>query len=359
MEKYLIEKISELGQLSEIRTDWERIYQADPNSHVYISWLWFSAWADKEKSNWIVLAVKCKASDSYVAFLPLSIHSRRIIGISLLREIKFGGKPYSVYSGFLCSPDHEPGTFEAISRCVQNALKWDIFGMQWVRDSRLDSFIQYFSKSKYYLNVYEGQNSLIISLPDNYESLLKQNMGRWTRRMIRKRTKHIDINDNYRITVADKQTVNEDIEVMCKLWNDRWLREHELEWYRHFMHHFFNNKMLRLTILWDGTHPVSALACLIDPVKQTYNAYITSYDPGYSKISPGIVLFAESINNAIENKFKYYDFTVGMDSYKLSFGPEQIKTKSIAIKRRSVKNRVKFFARKLKSNFSCFKIRLT
>jgi len=340
MKNYLVEKISDLLKLSEIRKDWEKIYHDDSHSQVYISWLWFWAWANKAKSSWVVIGVKCKTKNSYVAFLPLSYHTHKIGGIGLLREIKFGGKPYSVYSSFLCLSNHESGVFEAIANFIQNELKWEILRLQWVRDSRLKLFIKNFSVSDYSLNYSKGQVSLIATLPDNFELLFNQSMTKKTRKNIRKCEKQIESNDNYRITVTDDKTVDRDIEIMCKLWNNHWSRENELEWYSHFMHHYFKNKLLRLTILWDRRHPVSALSCLLDPVKQTYNPYITSFDPAYFKISPGIYLITESIKHAIEEKYRYYDFTVGLDSYKLSYGPTQYETKNISIKRKSLKIKV-------------------
>ena len=76
---------------------------------------------------------------------------------------------------------------------------------------------------------------------------------------------------------------------------------------------------------------------MVDPGKKIYNAYITSYDPEYAKIAPGIVLFAESIQHAIEQKYRFYDFTLGLDPFKLSFGPEQYEIKDLMIKKKRMK----------------------
>jgi CelD/BcsL family acetyltransferase involved in cellulose biosynthesis len=90
-------------------------------------------------------------------------------------------------------------------------------------------------------------------------------------------------------------------------------------------------------MIWDGDTPAASLACIVDPEKKIYNAYITSYNPDYSKIAPGIVLFSESIKQAIEQNYKFYDFTLGLDPYKLSFGPEQYEIKDLMIKKKRFK----------------------
>jgi len=74
---------------------------------------------------------------------------------------------------------------------------------------------------------------------------------------------------------------------------------------------------------------------------------ITSHDPAYSKIAPGIVLFIDSIRNAIKEKYKVYDFTVGTDAYKQLFGPNISETRNISIKKRNVKTTSMLKARKV------------
>jgi len=90
--------------------------------------------------------------------------------------------------------------------------------------------------------------------------------------------------------------------------------------------------------LWFDDIPIASQSCILDPANKIYNAYMTSYNPEYSKVSPGIVLLAESVKYAIGNKYKFYDLTVGADPYKLSFGPQQIATKNLNISRISLKS---------------------
>jgi len=49
------------------------------------------------------------------------------------------------------------------------------------------------------------------------------------------------------------------------------------------------------------------------------------------------VLFAKSIEQAIAQQYKYYDFTLGLDRYKRSFGPDKYETKNFSIRRKSLK----------------------
>ena len=93
---------------------------------------------------------------------------------------------------------------------------------------------------------------------------------------------------------------------------------------------------------------MSGQACLLDPVNSIYTAYCTSFNRDYNKISPGFLLVANSINDAIGLNYQHFDLTVGSDPYKLSFGPEQIDTANITIRRKNLKNILKSLAGKLK-----------
>lgn len=162
-------------------------------------------------------------------------------------------------------------------------------------------------------------------------------MGKSTRKRTMEKIKHIEKEDRYQISMANDESINKDISALCSLWNTHWNREHEMEWHRTIMHQFHKQNLQRLTILRDRDKVIGGLSCFADPKKKIYYAYITSFHPDYIKISPGIVLFVESIRFAIENGYKGYDLSVGDDPYKLSFGPEELRTKSLEVKRKRVR----------------------
>ena len=337
MEKLRVDRINNLTSFGEIKKDWEQLYKSDSNSHVYISWLWLYSWFSTTPYKWVVLGVKNEDTSTYVAFLPLTIYNRGSFGIYPIREIVYGGKPISIYSGFLCSPDFEFIAIRLLASYIQSNLRWDIFHFNATKDSRLDIFLDAFPNSKFLVEASKSLSSLCITLPDDYQTYLSHYVGRRTRKMIRVTTKYIKENERYKITYSTANTIDRDVNALCELWFSRWQKKREVEWHRNTLHHFFENNLLRLSIIWDGEIAVSAAAGLIDPENKTYNAYITSYNPDYSKISPGTVLVAVNIELAIEQDYKYYDFARGLDPYKQSFGPEEYQTKNVSIKRKRLK----------------------
>ena len=337
-------QISNLESFKEIRASWEHLYKTDSNSQVYISWLWLYSLFTTSSFKWTVVAIKKNdANSSYVAFLPMTLNHHRIYPIC---EITHIGKPIAAYSGFLCLPDFESEAIPFLAKYIQSNLKWDIFRFDWIRDSRLDIFLSAFSDPDFKVDIGQGLTSLRITLPDNYQTYLNNHIGKETRRKIRRRTKYINEHKSYKVKYSTEDTVNRDIDVICQLWFNRWKKDRDFAWYKKVLQDFAERDLVQLCIIWDQNIAISALACLIDPLKKTYYAFLTAYNPDYSKISPGIVVSAYLIEQAIEKKYKYYDLTVGLDPYKLSFGPMQHETKNVLIKRKSLKMAVTSIVKK-------------
>ena len=351
MGNFYIERINKLSSFKEIRDEWEQLYQSDPNSTIFTTWTWQYGWFSKTDYEWVILGVKKKDSSSYVAFLPLTIYNRRSYGIVTNRQIVFGGKPISIYSGFLCAPDFESETLRLLAEFIQSNLKWDTLQFNWVKDLRLDIFAGAFQSSGFSVENKKSLTSLRINLPNDYQVFLREFVSKDRRWYLRSKDRFIQQNESFHISYSSIKTIDRDINALCELWFNRWGRRNEADLQKKIMHHLFNNDLLILILLWDKEKPVSAHAFLVEPNKKTYLSYCTTYDPEYSKMSPGITIVAEGIKNAIDNKYKFFDFTVGLDPYKLSFGPEQIQTKSITIKRMNLKYKVKIIVKNLMRKF--------
>lgn len=73
-----------------------------------------------------------------------------------------------------------------------------------------------------------------------------------------------------------------------------------------------------LWLLWLGGHPAAALFCL--EYGGTVGLYNSGFDPEARAFSPGVVLIAHTIQDAIARGFRRYDFLRGDEAYKYGFG---------------------------------------
>lgn len=73
-----------------------------------------------------------------------------------------------------------------------------------------------------------------------------------------------------------------------------------------------------LWLLWLDDRPAAALFCL--EYGETVGLYNSGFDPEARALSPGVVLIARTIEDAIARGYRRYDFLRGDEPYKYGFG---------------------------------------
>jgi CelD/BcsL family acetyltransferase involved in cellulose biosynthesis len=73
-----------------------------------------------------------------------------------------------------------------------------------------------------------------------------------------------------------------------------------------------------LWVLWIAEQPAAALFCL--EYGGTVGLYNSGFDPEARALSPGVVLIARTIEDAIRRGYRRYDFLRGDEPYKYGFG---------------------------------------
>lgn len=333
-------QIRDIEQFDQLKTAWETVYSADPHAHIFVSWVWLRGWFEMTPYTWLVLAVRTDDTSPYVAFFPLTIRTLRIFGFSLIRVLSMGGRPLAYYTGFVCLPEYEEEAMTALAMYVQQEMRWDSFRLEDMLDRRLDTFLERFPCKEFDIWHSDGMPSLCIPLPGSWDSYLQKFLSSRTRKNLRRALQGIEGRAGLCMTSTQTDTVDRDIGVLLTLWQQRWGPKPMAPWHRCLLRRLFENGCLFLNVLWNGTVPVAALAGIIDHHKKTFYGYIICHDEKYARLSPGTALVGHSIRYAIENGLKAYDFLVGADNHKLSFGAKQRNTQIAIIARKSLRSTV-------------------
>jgi hypothetical protein len=181
-------------------------------------------------------------------------------------------------------------------------------------------------------------------LPADWDSYLESRLSANTRQKVRRVLRQVEKSDELRITHADKDTFERDLEILLRFWTERWgsqkgLRLNSiLKNNRLMLRHCFADGALFLPILWQGERPVGALAILVDARKKSFLFHMAGRDQTFESPPPGLVLHAHSIRHAIENGFVTYDFLRGNEPYKYSFGAEERRITSFIVATKDEKN---------------------
>jgi CelD/BcsL family acetyltransferase involved in cellulose biosynthesis/Flp pilus assembly protein TadD len=344
-----VDVIDNVKALAQLRANWESVYQADPEAHIFLSWPWMSRWLGVLKAPWSVLAARPGDSSSdYAAFFPLALHTKEQEGGGFYCDIAMGGNYAADYAGFICRPELEAQAIPAFADSIK-ALHWSNLRVEYFRASerRAKLFLEAFPAAAFgsaeidRLNPDKVDNGIcpFASLPGDWDAYL-EGLSANTRQKIRRLLRQFDGSGELRITHADRESFARDLEILMRFWTDQWGQRKGKNLSaiqrqtRVMLRHSFDDGMLLLPILWQGERPVGALAILVDIVKRTYSFYIGGRDAAFEGPPPGLILHAHSIRHAVNAGICTYDFLRGNEPYKYSFAGQERRLLSLLLTRK-------------------------
>jgi hypothetical protein len=350
----LVDVIDSFERFNRLRENWEAVYSADPEAQFFLSWTWLSQWLPARREPWFILAAKPHPDAcAYVAFFPLRLHIKHSDGMGFRNEIGMAGNSAADYTGLLCLPDAQDQAIPAFARCL-TTLNWTRLHLENVRisDERLRLLWTRFPARTFrtarieHINKEDNIDNCIcpqVSLPGTWDDYL-DGLSANTRQKIRRCLRLVESDDRFRITHADADTVERDIEILVGFWKSRWGdRKRDrlnvaLNLLRTVLPRCFHNGCLFLPVLWREETPLGALASFVDPYKASLLFYVGGRDESVASPPPGLALHAHSIRYAISRGFRTYDFLRGNESYKYSLGAKEHRIRCLVIATRTGRN---------------------
>lgn len=343
-----IDVITDPAKLDEIRENWDRVYDEDPEAQFFLSWTWLSRHLRLYDGTWFVLAAREGGPGTpYAGFMPLRLRIRMDTQTGQFsNEINMAGNYAADYTGAICMPTSALQAMQAFARHVRD-MAWTNIHLENVRmsDERLLAFLGQFPRETLALREYSRINTddnvnncrcFAASLPDSFASYLDNVLSTNTRQKLRRFLRKVDAGE-LRITHANAETLDHDIDMMLDFWRIRWgarkgnrlqsiIRHNKV-----VLQTSFETGSLFMPLLWQGDRPLGALASFIDPVKQQMLFYISGRDETATSIPVGLILHGHSIQSAIERGIGTYDFLRGDEPYKFAFGVTESKIRCAII----------------------------
>jgi tetratricopeptide (TPR) repeat protein len=348
-----IELIEDTEKLEQLRANWDAVYRADPDAHIFMSWSWMIKWLPWVHIPWIVLAARPEGASEYVAFFPVRTKTKESKNDGLYNEINMGGNHYADYTGIICLPDFDSQAIPALAQEIKR-LNWTNMRLEGLRVSehRCKMLLQEFPAEAFDVveesRIDDDNIDLSIcpfaKLPADWDSYLNQSLSANSRQKLRRLLRQMDADPRLRITHTESGTLDRDIDILLKLWSDRWAERKGdrmpgiLKNNRIMLKHMFEAGRLFMPVLWQDERPLGALAIYVDEVKKCYLFFMAGRDQSFEGPSSGLLLHAHSIRHAIANGFITYDFLRGNEPYKYSFGVEEHRIKSLVISTKDRRN---------------------
>jgi CelD/BcsL family acetyltransferase involved in cellulose biosynthesis len=347
-----IDVIDKLEDFESLRSNWDAVYEADPEAQFFLSWTWLSQWLSAVEHRWFILAAKPSPNAPYVAFFPLRLRTKLKHGSGFYNEIGMVNSGVD-YTGLICPPDSQYKAIPALARFLKT-LNWTRIRLENIRisDERLRLLLAHFPPRAFNLakaeriNAADNVNNCIcpqVNLPGDWDSYLNS-LSANTRQKIRRFLRMVESDRAYRITHARSDTVERDVGTLLEFWGARWgSRKGDrlsvmLQSNRTMLLRCFRNGSLLLPVLWCEETPLGALAILVDRQKASFLFFIGGRDDTVQSPPPGLVLHAYSIRHAIAGGFRIYDFLRGNEAYKYSFGARERRIHCLAVGTRTGRN---------------------
>lgn len=331
-----VDVIDKLEDFERVRGPWEHAYGRDPNANFFVSWDYLYSWLPVSPREWFVLAARATPADPPRAFLPMARDRGQWRGVTLERELHLGGKPFADLTGFVCDPEVEEAALDAFGACVRDELVWDRFVLAQVIDPRLERFLSAFPGPRFSLEHGPDLVSPCVELATSWDEQLLRTMSTKNRTSVRRAIRRTEAAPGYRISAAGSDDLDAHIDGMMTLWQARWgtLEPSALRQFREVFRRTHGRGALMLIMIWDESVPVAGVTCFLDRAKKRVSQFITSYDPQFSKRSPGRAVIAHAMQASIELGFESYDFLLGDEEWKYSFGGQDQRAESVTLVRR-------------------------
>ncbi len=343
-----VEVINTADRVIELELDWDELFIKDPSATLYLSSRFISAIAMRTVGKFRILAAWSE-DHRCVGLLPLLVTTRwSKTGQCLRNELDMLGHVFDAdYTGILCDPDFETQ--------VCTAFAHDLSRMSWGRiilsffsgpASRLKAFTGAFdpvlfetTHTERKINAGETNNLICpyIDLPGSFSAyldILSPNARQKLRRLLRQLESAPDL----RVTRSRPETYRQDVTILSELWFLQYAEKKGqkratklAQQFREIIMTGLVNGMVHLAILWRGGKPVAAQANYIDPVKRQALFHVGARDETVRDLAIGLMLQAHCIRWAVANGLTRYDFTIGDEPYKYSFGAVDREIASVEI----------------------------
>ena len=338
-----IDLLTKFDELETIREEWNLLAGSDSRDGFFRTAVWAIPWL-KHIANMaepFVVTVR-DSGNTLIGLAPMCLITFKDLGFRL-KTLTFAGR--EVVSGdfldFAALPAHRPIVIQAVLDFIwAQRDSWDMLQLgELITDDAMHSAAEAWGKkNKLLIRQQELRICPYIDLPstfDDYLNALNKNM----RYLIRRRKRDVLEKNNCSIQPCKSAAELKDgLSTLTKLHVARWRKVNQSgnltkQGFEEFLNEVCTNLptgcKCRLYILRHHEDTVGALLAFHFNDSALY--YQAGWDPDspISRFSPGVVLMAHAIEDAISQRLQYFEFLRGDETYKQKWTQKHRKTETL------------------------------
>lgn len=329
-EGYRVRRVKTEAELLALQEPWTALLLEIPGVSIFLTWEWVSTWwrhYGHDKSLWVLTA--WDDAGHLAGIVPWTLTHRRL-GSLRLRRIAFIGSWFTVWAHLdvIARPDEKKAVCAAFLRFLgAHGEAWDVLDLAGLNhDSVLRS--QLAATRGRHIELH-AQTCLSASLPRDWDAFRMNVLSANKRRKLSYHRRRLDKDcpgqaGFHRVSEANELPLAMDLlgALNRKRWHASGLATpFDNKCYVAFQNEFaalaLQREWLRLYQLRVANHVVAAFYCFF--YRDVFLAYQSAFDVDWGKYSPGQLMMAYVIQEAIREGAHEFDMLSGTHEYKYSW----------------------------------------
>ncbi len=318
--------------------EWRELLERDVDRHVFASPEWGRLWWEEFGSGKDLFILTMRRGSEVVALVPLY---RRPEGDRLLLRF-VGGISLTDYLGPICSAENRDDVADALVAWLRETdVEWDVFDAHNmpVPFGFAEFLVERADSSGFDLNLEQEETTAILPLPDDWEKYLGGLRSKERHELRRKRRRLQREHADASVRSATDESLERDFKTFVEM--HRGTEGHKGHFMRPEIATFFDRVArafshlgwLRLDLLEIGGDAVASTFSF--EVERTFYLYNSAYEPHAARLSPGLVLVSNLVEDAISRGLERFDFLRGPERYKYQLGAQAVPLNNVQIMRQT------------------------
>jgi CelD/BcsL family acetyltransferase involved in cellulose biosynthesis len=339
----IVDALDDDGALDRLAGDWRALHDAAPAATPFQSWEWARAWWSHRRRGRLLLLCARDDDGALVGLLPLVVAP-----YGPARRVTFLGAPEADYQDLLAAPARAEAVRDAFARWLAvTARGWDIIDLPDVReDSALATLAPPSPSLAARSFVHRVCPFLTLDGDGGGDGDWRLAATKQLRTRLRQQNRRLQRDFRVDFDLAGAGDLPHALDDLFYLHDRRWRRRglrgafsrpSVRSFHRELAGRFAARGWLRLHRLRVDGKTRAAFYCFADGARVYY--YLSGFDLGFSRYSPGAVLMGRAVEEAQSAGARVFDLLRGDENYKREWGAQERRTVRVLItKRRSLRS---------------------
>ncbi len=315
---------------------WSELVARDRRRHVFATPEWNRLWWEEFGDGKDLRILTMTDGDDVVAICPLyrKVEDSR----KILRWV--GGIDLTDYLGPICDPEDRDAVAGALVDWLRTTdVEWDEFDAHNmpVPFGFAEFLVEQADRAGFGFRLQQEETAAVLRLPATWEEYLDSLDSKERHELKRKRRRIAREHPDARVRSTTPDTLEQDLKIFFEMHRGadglkgHFMKPEIATFFERLARSFFELGWLRLDFLEIGN---SAIASTFGfELNETLYLYNSALEPEFKRLSPGQILVAELIEDAIDRDLKVFDFMRGPERYKYQLGAEAIPLNNVQVMR--------------------------